>query len=138
MSIVGDTGNGTTMVCGTSGFTANILELDLPEEVVQAIDAAYLGSTKAVKIPGDLVECGPIKGRYVFNPTAARPTLSSVETVTITLPKMISGSSAAATLAGTAFFTRRKLPNLQNNQLNVGEFEIQMNSDTGPTFTAEA
>lgn len=139
MAIVGDTGNGATMVCGTSGFAANHVELDLPEETVQSISAAFFGSTKDVQIPGDLVSCGPITGRYVFNPTAARPTLSSTpETVTITLPKMIAASSAAATFAGTAFFTRRKLPNLQNNQLNIGEFTFQMNSDTGPTFTAEA
>lgn len=138
MAIIGDTGNGATMVCGTSGFTANIIELDLPEEVVEAIDASYLGSTKGVRIPGDLVNCGPITGRYVFNPKTARPTLSTVETITITLPKMVAASSAAATLAGTAFFTRRKLPGLKNNELNIGEFTIQMDSDTGPTFTLEA
>lgn len=138
MAITGDTGHGFTVTFGTSGFTALMRECDLPNEVRQAIDAAYVGDASVLKIPGDTTDHGQFTLRWVFNPTVAMPTFAAAETITITLPKMNSGSSAASTLAGTGFVTERKYPNLQSNQLNEGTLVGVFDGDTGPTFTVEA
>lgn len=138
MAITGDTGHGFTVTFGTSGFTALMRECDLPNEVRQAIDASYVGDSSVLKIPGDTTDHGQFSIRYVFDSRVARPTFSTAETITITLPKMITGSSAAATLAGTGFMTERKLPNMQSNQLNEGSAVGVFDGDTGPTFTVEA
>lgn len=138
MAITGDTGHGFTMTFATSGLTVLMRELDLPEEVIQIIDASYVGDASVLKLPGDTTDHGEFSGRYVFNPTAARPALGTVETITFTFPKMLTASSAPANLAGTGFMHKRKLPNLQSNQLQEGTFGGVFNGDTGPTFTAEA
>ena len=135
-----DTGNAATIVFGTSAFTALYQEIGAMEQAGGALDDSDLSISTgiATKIPQDLHEPGEVACQFIWNPTDTPPPLHTPETVTITYPKENSGSASPATLAGTAFLTRRSFPSLKNNEINVGQFTLQWDGKTGPTYTPEA
>lgn len=137
MAVTGDTGNTATLTL--SGFSGKIRSMTLSEETRQAVNASYLGDTSELYIVGDTIERGQMEFEWVFDPTAAMPSITAAAaSITVTFPKMNSGSAAAATLIGTGFLTMRKYPDFANNTLNVGRGTIKWDGDTDPAFTVEA
>ena len=86
MSNTAFNGTGTT-IAFSSGFLGEIIgQIDLPEYIRKAIDASHFGSgTRTEKIPGKLVDLGPLNVTMHYDPTVEPPIDEAEETVTITL-----------------------------------------------------
>lgn len=131
-----DTGHGVTLSFGTQGGTWRAIEVMGHSETRPVVDTTYHANTTfRSSMPGDLREISTFTVRVQFQGNQGLPTMTTPETVTITHP-IASGGNTAATIAGTAFVTRRKFPDMQTNTLQIGEFDIQFDGATGPTFTA--
>lgn len=132
-----DTGNGSTIVFGTSGFTARYHELGEATQKVAKIDTSHLGLARGsskTSIPGDLVDPGEIQCMFEWPLGAICPLREASETVTITYP-LPAGKSTPATLAGTGFVMQRSTPQLKNDLLMQGKFTLCFDGLTGPTYT---
>lgn len=133
-----DTGNGTTMTFGTSGYSLAFTEIDAGEATREPIEDTKLSTTGNMEfIPGDLEDSGEISGVYQWDQSYGTfpATTSAPETITITYP-LKSGESTNATLAGSGMVTRIKRPVSRNGELMMGEITVKWDGKTGPTFTA--
>lgn len=134
-----DTGNTSTIAFGTtSGFTPDVTIIGGLEQSREALEDTLLSTTgEKTYIPDDLIEPGQLTCTYYYNQseTAFAPIGAAAETITITFP-LKSGEGTAATLAGTGFLVNHKSADLQNGELMMGEFTVQFDGKTGPTFTA--
>lgn len=123
-----DTGALATLAFGTSGFTASYREIGEQKDVRQALDVTALGDAvdEADKsIPGDGFKAGDIDIEFYWDAKDDPLDFADAETVTLTLPKSDSGSSAAATNIGTAFLTEvTRMPKLARNNVNVGTAKL--------------
>lgn len=137
----GATGSGASITFATQtwvGKYREIGELTQEREVVDTTTLDIASNNTAQNIPGDNPSPGQVRCRVRWQGSQALPTFSAPETITITLPKEVSVSNNAATVAGTGYIvSRRLLPNLQRNQLNEGELVIQFSGVTQPAYTAE-
>lgn len=131
-----DTGAGTTIAFGTTGFTAYFTEVDSGEQSRPALEDTYLASTKKTFMPGDLEDPGVLSGSFYWNQsfTTFPATTTTPETVTVTFP-LKSGESTNATLAGTGIVTRVKGPVARVGNLMMGSITVQWDGKTGPTYT---
>lgn len=134
MALTGDTGNLASMTVPGS-FTVALMTIDPSEESLPKIPVNTLATVGTEEsIPGDLTAWTKTTGTFKFVGSVAKPTLGTVGTLTITLP-LVGALTNAPTLSGTGFVTRWKPPKLENNMLQVGEFDAEFDGDTGPTFT---
>lgn len=121
-----DTGNGATLACGTSGFTAAYNEIDPGALKRGRLNASHLNTTPAQGeqyIPADLVDHDEVAIEWQYNPNQRPPIDMPPETITLTLPPP-SGFSNGATLSGQGFFTEFKPPKLKNNEIMVATGKI--------------
>lgn len=140
MTIKGITGVGATITFGTSNFSGKYREITETEQERQAVDTTTLdvpSANNSTNIPGDNPSPGQTRCRIRFDASVAPPPLTAAETITITTAKDGSATNAA-NLAGSGYILKRRiLPNLQRNTLAEGEFTIQWDGQTGPTFTPQ-
>lgn len=136
MPNIGDTGNGATATFATSSLSLAITQIQIGEETIDMLDVSTLATTAYMeKIASDLKEAPEVTVSYIFVTSATQPVVGAApETMTITWP-IQTGNVAAANLAGTAVFTSRKLPDLQNGQVQIGQVKWKYDGDTGPTYT---
>lgn len=136
MPNIGDTGNGATVTFGTSSLSLAITQIQIGEETIDMLDVSTLATTAYMeRIASDLKDPPEVTVSFVFVTSATMPVVGDApETMTITWP-LQTGNNAAANLAGTAVFTSRKLPDLQNGQVQIGQCKWKYNGDTGPTYT---
>jgi len=131
-----DVGTGGTITFGTQGGSYSVISIAGHEESRGVVDTTHLATTgQKTSIPTDLEEQAPFTVRIQFLGTAGLPTFAAAETVTVTHP-LISGGSSAADIAGTAYVTRRKFPDMAVGELMVGEVDVVFDGGTGPTYTA--
>lgn len=141
MAYVGDTGQGATISFSTTSDVGCVRSMDLPDWTMEKVDATCLDTTDFGRfVAGDLTDPGEITLTAVFDATNAIPADGVVETVTVTFPIGTSGNTTNATLVGSGFISRRKLPTLETNQLMELELTFAFDGDTltPPTYTAEA
>lgn len=142
MAIVKDTGAGASITFGTSAWAGKYREIGELDQEIEVVDMTTLdiaSADEATNMPGDNPSPGRVRCRVAADPKVGPPALGVPETITITMPKSDSASSAPANIAGTGYVARRRLlPNLQRNQLNEYELDLQYNGLTGPTLTVEA
>jgi len=82
-----DIATGITIVFGTSGFTADILDMTPPGLSRESIDTTHQGTTGAKEfIPADLYDGGELQFDIHFQPGTNPPIDGAVETITITYP----------------------------------------------------
>lgn len=136
--MVGTTGQGSTVALTTGGSVTNVRSLQLPDWVMEAIDASCItDSGFAQKVAGDLVDGGEVVVTVLFERTSSLYAPSSTEdTLTITFPLPTGGTPVAATLVGTGFVSKCSLPKMDVNGLLEQTFTFVFNGATGPTFTA--
>ena len=100
-----DVGTGTTIVFGTSAFSADITSLKASGISRDSYETTHMGTTGAMtKSPKNLTDEGGIDIEFSFDPDNQPPISGVTETVTITFP-MPSGGTTAATLIGSGFVT---------------------------------
>ncbi len=138
MAVTGDTGNGTTVAFSTTTISGHVFQdLTGMEQTLGKIAASHLGTSgDAEYIPQDLRENSDITGNLIFSQDNGLPALGTVETLTITYPKLVA-TNTAANLAGTGWISRTGTPQTINNTLMMMPFTWTFDGDTGPTFTAE-
>ena len=94
-----DIGTGATITFGTSGFTAEITNMDHGDMGREAIDTSHLGTTTArTFMPGDLYDPGSLTLDIHFDNANDPPLTGAAETITITFPD-------ASTRSGSGFVT---------------------------------
>lgn len=87
-------GQGTTITFATSTYTAELLDIDGPEESRGVIDSFHMATTGAKTfIPTELYDNGSITATVVFDATSdASPISSAAETITIVFGGATSGN----------------------------------------------
>lgn len=136
MALIGDTGNGATATFGTSSLSLAVTSIQIGEISINMLDVSTLATTDFEEMKAsDLKKTPEVTLNVLFVASAAIPTVGGApETMTVTLP-LFTGTTNAATLAGTAQFTSLKLPDLANNQIMAAQVKFKYNGDTGPAFT---
>lgn len=136
MANLGDTGNGSTGVFGTSALSLAITEMQIGEIVVDMLDVSLLSTTDfMLEIGSDLKKAPEVTLKFVFDTLATAPAVNSApETFTVTFP-LRTGEATAANLAGTIVITSFQLPELKNGTVQIGTAKVKFNGDTGPTYT---
>jgi len=100
-----DTGNSTAIVFGTSGFTAELLSVDLGALTRESVRTTHLGTATAETfIPADIYDAGELSVTIAHDPDTQPPFTASAETITITWP-LPAGQTTAATTAFSGFVT---------------------------------
>lgn len=100
-----DSGTGTTITFGTSGYTAELLSVDISDQERGHIDTTHMGTIGSrTKAPLDLVDRGSLDIEFNFDPDIEPPIDQAAETITLTFP-LPAGQITAGTLAGTGFMT---------------------------------
>ena len=135
-----DIGTGIAIVFGTSGFTAQVLDVGGPGFSREAIDTSHMGTAapgvnvlgNRTKMPVDLVDVGPLTLEVHFNPSSKPPLHAVAETITITFP-VPAGLTNPATWVFSGFVTKYdpKMP-LENKM--TATLEVAVNG--GVTVTA--
>ena len=131
-----DTGNSATIVFATTGFVANFHLLGGAEHEIEVIEDSHLGTTTyKTYIPGDLDEPGEFDCEFEWQGDVSPPARGTAETITVTHPVPPTLSNGA-THAGTGFIQKVKLPEMVNNELQMGSLTVKWDGKTGPTYTA--
>lgn len=140
MANPGDSGGGATITHGTSGITGSFRVINRGSEFTRAeVDVSHLASAAELRRQGDTADYGSFECEMLCNPAVALPSITALpETVTITAPKRVAGSAAAATLAGTAFITMLGPPQFVNNEANLIRYRFRWDGETPPAWTPEA
>lgn len=89
-----DVGTGTTIVFGTSGFAAQVLDVTPPAPQREAFDAAHMGTAKPAAgsmgnrpvVFSKLVDPGELSFELHFDPDDVPPIHEVAETITVTFP----------------------------------------------------
>ncbi len=82
-----DIGVGITIVFGTTGFTAELIDIDSPEASREAVETTHQGTTTArTFMPQDLVDWGGLDISFAFDPGTDPPIDELAEAITITWP----------------------------------------------------
>ena len=77
-------GTGASITFGTSGFTAEILDITLPDMTREPVNVSHLGTTfDHIYIPVDLVENNELAFDVHLNPDTVPPIHDVAETVTV-------------------------------------------------------
>ncbi len=108
-----DVGHGTTLVFGTSGFTANIDSVTWDGIARTVVDTSHMGTTPAganqfgnrTFIPGDLIDPGTLTLNVHFNPQTNPPIGAVPETITVTWP-LVTGDSTPANWSASGFVSQ--------------------------------
>jgi hypothetical protein len=107
-----DVGYGTTVVFGTSAFSAELLSVDWGGISREAIDVTHMGSGAPGAgvfgnmefIPNDISDPGELTMEIHFNPDTLPPIDAVAETVTVTFP-LFAGDTTPADWEGSGFVT---------------------------------
>ncbi len=107
-----DIGTGTTIVFGTSAFSAEVLDVSGPGLARESIETSHMGTSgpgagsvgSKTFMPADLVDPGELSFDVHFNPDTVPPIHGDAETVTVTFP-IPAGLTNGATWVGTGFVT---------------------------------
>ena len=122
------TPTGTTITFGTTGFTANLINVISWTGVSRpAIDTTHFGSTQASTrqiggrtfTPGKLIDPGTLEIEIQYDPTAEIPIRRDAETITIQPPSSQSSSSINGTGFVQSMSVGEPLDGLPTAQISV-------------------
>lgn len=99
-----DIGTGSTITFGTSGYSAELLNIAWSDFSRESVGTAHMGSTPSQSfMPGDLYDGGTLTLEFHFKTNEAVPITGAAETMTVTFP--IVTAADAATWACSGFVT---------------------------------
>lgn len=108
-----DIGTGTSVVFGTSGFNAQIIDISGPGFERGSVETSHMGTAgpganqvgSKTHLPVDLVNISELTLEVHLNPSLLPPIHGALETVTITFP-VPAGLTNPATWVGQGFMTK--------------------------------
>lgn len=130
-----DVGTGITIVFGTSGFTAEVMNINGNDMTRPEINASHMGTTGYQEyIPGKLLEGGSVELEINFDPDQIPPLNAAAETITITFP-LPQGGITPADVEFTGFINSWSwsAPLEEKMTADVG---IKVDGKTAPVWTA--
>ena len=133
-----DLGTGAS-VSFSSGSIGAIRSITMPEIAIEDIESSHLGTTNyKTFLGGDLADPGEASFEIVWDPESdALHTLGTPDVMTVTWPVSVSGQTAASFVAD-GYFKSDKLPDLNLEELQVGNATFKLNGeDTEPALNAE-
>jgi len=133
-----DTGTGTTITFGTSGWTGSVISIGGTTQSREALEDTHLGTTnQKTFVFDDLIDAGDFELEFYWDQSAGTfPPISAVaETITVTFP-LKSGETTNATLAGSAGVIEATGPSASNGELMVGSMSIKWDGKTEVAYTA--
>lgn len=107
MSFATDIGTGSTVTFGTSGYTAEVVNISWDSIEREFIDSSHLGSTAGKEfLIGDLYDPGVLNLdlHLGFNAADTPPITGAMETITVTLPNATTMSASGALQSVSAVF----------------------------------
>ena len=126
---MGCTGNSAMLTDGSWTAAVNITTIGGLTKSVPALDQSTLATEDyAVMCRGDLITLGPIDCAILWDQDNEPPIEQGEVPWTLTFPTP-TGKSQGATLVGTAFITESTGPDLTNNELQEGSFQLQFKGD---------
>jgi hypothetical protein len=100
-----DTGTGTTIAFGTTGFTGHMLSFSPSGRERGEYETTHMGTTGSKTwAPMKLIDEGSLDIEFNFDPDEKPPMDQPSETITITFP-IPAGGSTGATMVGSGFLT---------------------------------
>lgn len=137
-----DCGTGTTLVAGTSSWTAEITSLSFSGISREALETTHLSTAKETGtkfgsrtyIPGDLTDPGELQVSGQFNPDKLPPVTLVAETWTVTFP-LYTGDSTAANWAGSGFCTSFN-SNVELEGVSTFDMTIKLSGNVTQTVAA--
>lgn len=132
------TGNGGTIVLGTSALAFGFTKIGEWQTTRGKLEASVLATTGFKEYePDDLAEPGEIEVEGFFEGKDDIDDINNVaETITVTYPKT-DGGAAGGSLAGTGFLIQQGTPEMANGALMKAKFKIAFDGKTGPAYTKE-
>ncbi len=129
-----DVGTATTIVFGTSAFTAQVESINGNDISREDIDVTHMGSTVYREfIPSELVDGGSIDMEILFDPNEQPPILAAPETITITFP-IPSGGAAGATFVFTGYVNAWTWTDPLEDKM-MASITIKVDGKTDPAWT---
>lgn len=129
-----DTGTGTTIAFGTSGFTAEIMSVNGNDISREDIETTHMGTTNyKTFIPGDLVDGGTLEVEFSLDPDDQPPVTAAAETITVTFP-VPSGLSSGATYVFSGYVNSWSFTDAKE-ELMTGSMTIKVDGNTEPVWT---
>lgn len=137
-----DVGTGTTIVFGTSGFSAEIVGVQLGGVSREAIDTSHMGTTPTPAgkmgsrtfMPGDLSDGGELQLEVHHDPDLVPPIGGAVETVTVTFP-LPAGQATPASYAFSGFVTGYSAAVPLEDKM-TGTLSVKVSGPITPTASA--
>jgi len=132
-----DVGTATTIVFGTSAFTAEVKSLNGTDVTREDIDVTHMGSTTYMEFqPSDLADGGSIEMEIHFDPDAIPPISGAAETITITFP-LPAGQTTPADLVFTGYVNSWSWE-APLEEVMTAEVTIKVDGKTDPVWTPSA
>ncbi len=132
-----DVGTGTTIVFGTSSFTAEILSVNGNDISREDVPTTHMGTTNYhTFMPSKLVDGGSIEMEIAFDPDSQPPITAAAETITITFP-LPSGQSTAANLAFSGYVNSWSWSDPLEERMTAN-ITIKVDGESEPAWTASA
>lgn len=131
-----DTGHGATAHLSEDNLAVDFKGIDLGEETITDVSKTHLGSLNYEQtVPGDLREPGEVVIPFNWN-NEVDPvlTIGRVQVLTVTFP-LAEGQTDQAIFSAQGYVKRVKRPNLQTNELQMGEITFKLNGILGPVYT---
>lgn len=118
-----DVAVGITIVFGTSGFSAQITDMNPPPWAREALETTHQGTATPARTwtPADLGDWGEMSIDFFFEPATSPPHDDAAETITITFPN-------ATTWAFEGFMTGYE-PGAVLNTLMTGTATVKVSGD---------
>lgn len=140
MSATGGPGQGTTLGLSVDTTLSRLRSIQLPEHSTEGVDFTGLDQQEWFQyIAATLKDGGVFVAEMYFNSEISLPTLRTVQTATITLPKQTPASVAGATLVGSGFVVNLGLPNAVIGEPLIQTVTFRFDGiGTVPTWTPEA
>ena len=133
-----DTGTGTTITFGTSGWTGSVISIGGTTQSREPLEDSHLATSgEKTYVFDDLIEPGDFEIEFYWDQSASTfsPISAVAETITISFP-LKTGESTNGTLAGSGGVIEASGPDVSNGELMTGSMSIQWDGKTGPTYTA--
>ena len=140
MSTKGGVGQGLTASLSVDSTISRLRSVQLPEFVMEPVDFSGLSDlTWMCFLPASLTDPGSAVLEMFMNSEIARPTMGTVQVLTITFPIQTAGNTTNATLSASGFITNLAYPNaaIAEPLIETVTFKLDGNGTT-PAFTLEA
>lgn len=130
-----DVGTATTIVFGTSAFTAAVVSLNGSDITREDVDVTNMASTSYMEFqPAELADGGTIEMEIHFDPDAQPPILGAAETITITFP-IPAGGISGATFIFTGYVNSWSWE-APLEEVMTAEITIKVDGKTSPAWAA--